>query len=47
MVPTKAQNFFEIIIGGIEDFTVDVAGEEIRRFFPVLATLFIFIFVSG
>jgi F-type H+-transporting ATPase subunit a len=47
MVPTKAQNFFEILIGGIEEFTVDVAGEEIRRFFPVLATIFIFIFISN
>jgi F-type H+-transporting ATPase subunit a len=47
MVPTKAQNVFEILLGGIEEFTVDVAGEEIRRFFPVLATLFIFIFISN
>jgi len=47
MIPTKGQNVFELLLGGIEDFTVDVAGEEIRRFFPVLATLFIFIFISN
>ncbi len=43
MIPTKGQNVWEIVIGGIEEFTVDVAGEEVRRFFPLLATLFIFI----
>ena len=47
MIPGKAQNVFEILIGGIEEFTVDVAGEEIRQFFPVLATLFLFIFISN
>jgi F-type H+-transporting ATPase subunit a len=47
MIPKGAQNVFEILIGGIEDFTVDVAGEEIRRFFPILATVFIFIFISN
>jgi F-type H+-transporting ATPase subunit a len=47
MIPKGAQNVFEILIGGIEDFTVDVAGEEIRRFFPILATVFIFIFLSN
>jgi F-type H+-transporting ATPase subunit a len=47
IIPTKAQNVFELVIGGIEDFTVDVAGEEVRRFFPVLATVFIYIFVCN
>lgn len=47
MVPTKGQNVFEIIVGGIEDFIVDVAGEEGRRFFPILATVFIYIFVCN
>jgi F-type H+-transporting ATPase subunit a len=47
MVPTKGQNLFEIIVGGIEEFIVDVAGEEGRRFFPILATVFIYIFVCN
>ena len=47
MVPTKAQNLFEIIVGGIEDFIVDVAGDEGRRFFPILATVFIYIFICN
>ena len=43
MVPTKGQNFFEIIISGMEEFMVDVTGEEGRWFFPIIATIFIYI----
>ena len=43
MIPTKAQNIFEIIISGMEEFMVDVTGEEGRWFFPVIATVFIYI----
>ncbi|MBW2335560.1 MAG: F0F1 ATP synthase subunit A [Deltaproteobacteria bacterium] len=43
MIPTKAQNFFEIVISGMEEFMVDVTGEEGRWFFPVIATIFIYI----
>lgn len=47
MIPTKGQNFFEIVIGGMEEFIVDITGEEGRRFFPVLATIFLYIFVCN
>ncbi len=47
MIPTKGQNFFEVLIGGMEDFVVDVAGEEGRRFFPILATVFIYILICN
>lgn len=47
MIPTKGQNFFELVIGGMEEFIVDITGEEGRRFFPVLATVFIYIFVCN
>jgi len=43
MVPTKGQNFFEIIISGMEEFMVDITGEEGRWFFPIIATIFIYI----
>ncbi len=43
MIPTKAQNFFEIVISGMEEFMVDVTGEEGRWFFPIIATVFIYI----
>lgn len=47
LVPSKMQNFFEIVIGGIEDFMVENIGEEGRWFFPLAGTLFLYIFVSN
>lgn len=47
LVPSKLQNFFEIVIGGIEDFLVDNIGEEGRWIFPLAATIFLYIFVSN
>jgi F-type H+-transporting ATPase subunit a len=47
MIPTKGQNFFEIIVKGIEDFMVDVTGEEGRWLFPLVATIFIYVFIGN
>jgi F-type H+-transporting ATPase subunit a len=43
IIPSKGQNFFEIIVAGIEDFMVDITGEEGRWLFPIIATVFIYI----
>ncbi|MEE8540025.1 MAG: F0F1 ATP synthase subunit A [Desulfobacterales bacterium] len=43
LIPSKGQNFFEILVSGIEEFMVDIAGEESRWFLPVIATVFIYI----
>ena len=43
LIPTGGQNFFEIVISGMEEFMVDITGEEGRRFFPFVATIFIYI----
>ncbi len=43
MVPTGGQNLLEVVIGGLEDFAVDVMGEEGRPYFPMVATLFLYI----
>ena len=43
LVPAKGQNFFEIVISGMEEFMVDITGEEGRWFFPIIATIFIYI----
>jgi F-type H+-transporting ATPase subunit a len=43
MIPTRAQNFFEVIISGMEEFMVEITGEEGRWFFPLLATIFLYI----
>lgn len=47
MVPQKGQNFFEIIVSGIEEFMVEITGEEGRWLLPLVATIFIFIFASN
>ncbi|MFW6324919.1 MAG: F0F1 ATP synthase subunit A [Desulfovibrionales bacterium] len=47
LVPKGGQNFFEVLIGGLEDFVVANMGEGGRKVFPVLATLFIFILVCN
>lgn len=43
MFPSKMQNLFEIIISGMEDFMIDLTGEEGRWLFPIIATVFIYI----
>jgi F-type H+-transporting ATPase subunit a len=44
MVPSGLYNFFEAIIEGILNFMAGIAGERnARRFFPLVATLFIYI----
>ncbi len=43
LIPSKMQNLFEVIISGMEDFMVDLTGEEGRWLFPLLATVFLYI----
>ncbi len=47
LVPEKGQNFFEVLIGGLENFMVEITGPEGRFFFPYIATIFLFILVSN
>ena len=47
LIPGKAQNLFEIIISGIENFMVSITGEEGRWFFPLAATIALYVFVSN
>jgi len=47
LIPRKGQNIFEVIIGGLEDFMVEITGPEGRFFFPFIATVFLYIFVSN
>lgn len=47
IIPNKIQNFFEVIISGIEEFMVETTGEEGRWLFPLAATVFIYIFVGN
>ena len=47
LVPSKGQNFFEIIISGLEEFAVTITGDEGRWLFPLIGTIFIFIATSN
>lgn len=47
MVPAGGQNFFETVIVGIENFMIDITGEEGRFAFPLIATLGFFILLSN
>ena len=47
MVPKGLQNFMEVIIGGLEEFTVNTIGEKGRAIFPILCVLFLFILVQN
>ena len=46
-IPSGMQNFMESVIGGIEGMIVDTMGEDGRPFFPLIATLAIFVLVSN
>lgn len=47
LIPSKAQNVFEVLISGMEEFMVEITGEEGRWLFPLIATVFIYIFSSN
>lgn len=47
-VPGPMQNLAEMAVGGLESFFTGVLGKELtRKYFPMLATFFIFIIVSN
>lgn len=46
-VPGGLQNFMEVVVGGIENMIKDTMGEEGKSFFPLIATLALFILVSN
>jgi len=43
LIPTKGQNFFEVVVEGLEDFMVSITGPEGRFFFPFIGTIFLYI----
>lgn len=48
MIPGKGQNFWEAILGGLNDFYVENMGEEgARMLFPMLTTFALFILISN
>ena len=47
LLPKKGQNFFEVLLEGLENFMVEITGPEGRFFFPYIATIFLYILVSN
>lgn len=47
LIPNKMQNFLEVVVSGIEEFMVDITGEEGRWFFPLAATIALYILVCN
>jgi F-type H+-transporting ATPase subunit a len=46
-IPSGMQNFMEVVVGGIENMIVETMGEHGRPYFPLIATLAIFVLVSN
>jgi F-type H+-transporting ATPase subunit a len=46
-VPGKLQNVFEFIIDSIESFMVETMGDEGREFFPLIATIGMYVFACN
>lgn len=47
LVPSGTQSVAELIIGGLYDFFGQVSGKHTPRFFPLLASLFLFIIAAN
>ncbi len=48
LVPGKGQNFWEMVIGGMDDFFVENMGRKLAdQFFPMLATFALYIAVAN
>lgn len=47
MVPSGLQNFFEFLVETIENFQISIMGEKGRVFFPLIATLIIYVFACN
>jgi F-type H+-transporting ATPase subunit a len=45
--PTGIQNFFEVIVGGLENFIFEIMGTEGKHYFTLIAGLFLFILVCN
>ncbi len=48
MIPGKGQNFWELVVGGMDDFFADNMGREMAdKFFPMIATFALYIAVAN
>jgi len=47
MVPAGFQNFMEVVVGGVESLIDETMGPKGKKYFPLIATLALFILVSN
>ncbi len=47
MIPSTGQLIAETIVGGLYDFFSAIAGKHIKQFFPIVASLFLFILAAN
>ncbi len=47
LVPKSAQNVFEVLISGLEEFMVTVTGDEGRKSYPLVLTIFLFVLLGN
>ncbi|MCK5684943.1 F0F1 ATP synthase subunit A [bacterium] len=47
LVPGTVQNVFETLVSALEDFVVSITGEEGRKSFPLVITLFLFVLLAN
>lgn len=47
LVPGIGQSIVELVVGGLYDFFASVTGKHITKFFPLLASLFLFIIAAN
>ncbi len=47
LVPETAQNVFEVIISGLEEFMVTITGDEGRKSYPIVLTIFLFVLLGN
>lgn len=47
IIPTNAQLIAEMVVGGLYDFFAAIAGRHIKQFFPIVASLFLFILTAN
>ena len=47
MIPSGIQSVAELIIGGLYDFFGTVTGHHIKKFFPVVASIFLFVIIAN
>ncbi len=47
MIPNAVQSVAELVVGGLYDFFGSVTGHHVRKFFPVVASIFMFVIMAN